>query len=167
MNEADVCASVLERGLERYATHPILAPTYNPTLLARLQSLSADIAVLLNTPESSWRSHSLHSELIASPPPPFLEYKTRLETHADSDPARLLAHAYVRYLGDLSGGQVLRRRTAKAYNLEDGAGTSFYDFKQLGGNSLSSIGDTKKIKEWYRNGMNEGVGDDATLKGRS
>ena len=71
----------------------------------------------------------------------------------------------MRYLGDLSGGQFIRRRIAKAYALEDGAGVSFYEFKQLGGSGSSSMGDMKKIKEWYREGMNNGVGNDVELKG--
>ena len=43
----------------------------------------------------------------------------------------LVAHAYVRYLGDLHGGQVLQRLVARQYGLtgESGApGTRFYDF---------------------------------------
>lgn len=77
----------------------------------------------------------------------------------------MLAHAYVRYLGDLSGGQFIRRRIAKAYGLEDSAGVSFYDFKKLGSNESSTIGDMKKIKEWYREGMNAGAGADVHVKG--
>ncbi len=43
----------------------------------------------------------------------------------------LVAHAYVRYLGDLHGGQVLQRLVGRHYGLsgEGGApGTRFYDF---------------------------------------
>lgn len=157
--------SIFERGLDRHAANSVLAPTYNPGLLARTSSLSADIAHLLQVPESSWQSHPIHASLTSSPPQPLTDYITRLQTLADSsDPSPLLAHAYVRYLGDLSGGQFIRRRLAKAYDLEDGAGLSFYDFKQLGGNASGTIGDMKKIKEWYRDGMNAGVGDDQDLK---
>lgn len=157
--------STFERGIDRHATNPVLAPTYNPGLLARTASLSADIAHLLQVPESSWQSHPIHTSVTSSPPQPLTDYITRLQTLADSsDPSPLLAHAYVRYLGDLSGGQFIRRRLAKAYDLEDGAGLSFYDFKQLGGTASGTIGDMKKIKEWYREGMNAGVGDDQDLK---
>ncbi|KAI0079518.1 heme oxygenase [Panus rudis PR-1116 ss-1] len=154
-----------ERALDKHASHPVLQPTYNPGLLARTPSLSADIAYLLEVQETSWPSHPLHKELQASPPQPLTDYVSRLQTLADSsDPSPLLAHAYVRYLGDLSGGQFIRRRLAKAYGLEDGAGLSFYDFKQLGGTGSSTIGDMKKIKEWYRDGMNASVGDNEELK---
>ncbi|THH00819.1 hypothetical protein EW026_g1777 [Hermanssonia centrifuga] len=155
-----------ERALDRHATHPVLAPTYNPTLFSRTPSLSADIAYLLETPESSWQSHPIHETLVSSPPEPFADYTARLQELADdeSQVPRLLAHAYVRYLGDLSGGQFIKRRLVKAYGLEDGAGVSFYEFKQLGGSGSSTMGDMKKIKEWYRAGMNAGVGDDVALK---
>lgn len=155
----------LEQGLDRHAANPVLAPTYNPTLFARTQSLSADIAHLLDTPESSWQSHPITSDLVSNPPQPFSAYTSRLRHLADHEPSALLAHAYVRYLGDLSGGQFIKRRVARAYGLEDGEGLSFYDFKQLGGNASGTIGDMKKIKEWYREGMNAGAGDDAALKG--
>jgi len=156
--------SALERALDRHATHPVLAPTYNPTLLARAPSLAADISFLLQTPELSWQTHPLHAELTANPPPAFAQYVARLNELAETDPAPLLAHAYVRYLGDLSGGQFIRRRLAKAYGLEDGRGLSFYEFSPLGGSGSATIGDMKKIKEWYRDGMNAGAGDDRAVK---
>ncbi len=164
---SDFYCRTFERALDRHATHPVLAPTYNPTLFSRTPSLSADIAYLLETPESSWQSHPIHETLVSSPPEPFADYTARLQELADdeSQVPRLLAHAYVRYLGDLSGGQFIKRRLVKAYGLEDGAGVSFYEFKQLGGSGSSTMGDMKKIKEWYRAGMNAGVGDDVALKG--
>lgn len=38
-----------------------------------------------------------------------------------------MAHHYVRYLGDLSGGQAIGRMLDRAFGL-GGAGLSFYDF---------------------------------------
>ncbi len=162
-----ILSSNFERALERHATHPVLAPTYNPTLLARTSSISADIAHLLQVPEGLWQAHPIHTTLLSAPPAPFVRYTERLQHLADTegDVPRLLAHAYVRYLGDLSGGQFIRRRIVKAYGLQDGAGVSFYEFKQLGGTESGSMGDMKKIKEWYRDGMNAGVEDDVELKG--
>ncbi|KAI8994201.1 hypothetical protein BD414DRAFT_506661 [Trametes punicea] len=157
-----------ERALEQHATHPVLAPTHNPGLFARSANIAADISYLLDVPEESWQSHPLHAALMALPPPALTQYVARIrELAASPDPSRLLAHAYVRYLGDLSGGQFIRRRIAKAYGLEDGAGVSFYEFRPLGGASAASgttMGELKKIKEWYRDGMNAGVGDNTELK---
>lgn len=77
---------------------------------------------------------------------------------------RLVAHAYVRYLGDLSGGQFIKRIVSKAYNLEDGEGTSFFEFARLGGpagGDCAASGDIIKLKAWFREGMDAGVRDDA------
>jgi heme oxygenase len=52
------------------------------------------------------------------------EYQARLQ-RLDATAGHLLAaHAYVRYLGDLAGGQMLKRIVARSL----GAGTAFYEF---------------------------------------
>lgn len=160
--------STLERGLERHATNTVLEPTYNPILLGRASSLASDIAFFLQVPEATWQSHPAHTALLLSRPKAFIEYTSRLKEISDSsDPSLLLSHAYVRYLGDLSGGQVIRRRVAEAYELdiESGEGIKFYDFKNLGG-TRSTIADLRKIKEWYRAGLSVGTGENETLKGK-
>lgn len=166
--------NAIEEGLETHSTNPVLAPTYRPALLSRASRLSTDIAYLLDTTEDAWQSTPLYQSLVSAPPEGLRDYVTRLEgltvSKDSTDNARLLAHAYVRYLGDLSGGQTIRLRMAKAYDLPDtGAGASFYDFGSLQGSSgtgekKTSQGDLLKVKEWYRGSMNEAVGDDKVLK---
>ena len=77
--------------------------------LARLAALRHDIATLAAPP--------------AAPLPATQAYVDRLAaldgTPAQRD-ARLLAHVYVRHLGDLSGGQVLQRTLARAFGSADG-----------------------------------------------
>ena len=146
----------------------MLAPTHNPGLFARSANLAADISYILEVPESSWQSHPIHVALVNVQPPALSRYVGCIqELAASPNPSRLLAHAYVRYLGDLSGGQFIRRRICKAYGLEEGVGgVSFYDFRTLTGSLESAnAGEMKRIKEWYRDGMNAGVGDDKELKG--
>ncbi len=58
--------------------------------------------------------------------PATLEYVERLRAQSSADPHRLWAHVYVRYLGDLHGGQILSRLVQKHF--ADVDGTSFYDF---------------------------------------
>lgn len=144
-----------------------MEPTYNPKTLARTSNLASDIAFLLQCQEATWQSHPAHTGLLLSRPDSFIAYTERLQTLSHSaDPSLLLAHAYVRYLGDLSGGQVIRRRVAQAYAIdaENGSGVKFYEFKNLEGTKPGTRGDNKKIKEWYRTGMNAGVRDNETLK---
>ncbi|KAJ4491138.1 hypothetical protein C8J55DRAFT_503479 [Lentinula edodes] len=159
--------AALEEGLERHATHPVLEPTYNPPLLRRAPSLSSDIAQLLQVSESTWKSHPIHQSLITSPPEAMSTYVNRIHDISNSgDPTPLVAHAYVRYLGDLSGGQTIRHSLAKAYDLDEasGEGLSFYAFKELSSSKPASLGEMKRIKDWFRNGMNEGAGDNTSVK---
>lgn len=53
-------------------------------------------------------------------------YAAHLRSLARRTPLLLAAHAYVRYLGDLNGGQVLARVVRAAYG--DGAPVAFYAF---------------------------------------
>ncbi|KAH9480600.1 Heme oxygenase 1 [Psilocybe cubensis] len=148
---------VLERALERHATNQSLEPTHNPALLARAPSLSADISHLLQVDEGSWKDHPIHVQLLSASLSPLDAYLRRLEELSkSSDPSALLAHSYVRYLGDLSGGQVIRHTLAKAYGLDEstGLGLSFYAFKELRSSKPANQGEMKRIKEWFREGMN-------------
>lgn len=146
----------------------MLEPTYNPTLLARAPALASDIAYFLDVPESAWQMHEKYRTVVASPPPALSKYISRIKELADSDePAPLLAHAYVRYLGDLSGGQTIRHAIAKAYGIDEalGSGLSFFAFKELRSAKPASQGEMRRIKDWFRDGMNKGGGDDTRVKG--
>lgn len=57
-------------------------------------------------------------------------YAARIADAAQGDGAGLIAHAYTRYLGDLSGGQILRRLLKKSLDLQDDE-LSFYDFPRF------------------------------------
>jgi len=101
-------------------------------------------------------------------PPPlkaYLDHLRYLASSADRAPS-LLAHAYVRYLGDLSGGQIIGARIKKAYNLDGSDGMLFYLFGDEGSESASeSRKRLAEVKALYRRGMDEGVGNDQKLKG--
>ncbi|MES2715706.1 MAG: biliverdin-producing heme oxygenase [Pseudomonadota bacterium] len=107
----------LEAGLHSHAGHPLLAPLQLGPL-ARCQALQADLGVL-------------HGPLWATALPVTAAasaYAQRLQELAQQQPPLLVAHAYVRYLGDLAGGQALRRVAQQAYQLAGDAGTRFFDF---------------------------------------
>ncbi|CCM04927.1 uncharacterized protein FIBRA_07124 [Fibroporia radiculosa] len=155
----------LEAALEKHSSHPVIQSTHNPSLLSRAPNISADLSYLLHVDHSAWTSHPMHVALMASPPPALAEYLARLQRAANSDdPSALVAHAYVRYLGDLSGGQEIRMKIAKAYGLSDGCGTTFYEFAPLEGSGLATRGDMKKIKDRFRQRLDAAIGDDAALK---
>lgn len=107
----------LERGLAQQAAHPAIAPLRLPGL-ARADALARDLAVLHG---SGWADQLAPARGAA-------QYARHLRQLARERPERLAAHAYVRYLGDLSGGRVLQRRVAAALRRPEGDGTAFYDF---------------------------------------
>lgn len=67
-------------------------------------------------------------------------YVARLRTVGASLPA-YAAHAYTRYLGDLSGGQIIKRMLERHYGLS-GDGLAFYTFVE--------IPKSKPFKDVYR-----------------
>jgi heme oxygenase len=68
-------------------------------------------------------------------------YLVRLREVASTSPTGLLAHHYVRYLGDLSGGQVISAMLRRHYDAPAEA-LSFYDF--------GAVGDVVPYKRRYR-----------------
>jgi heme oxygenase (biliverdin-producing, ferredoxin) len=109
--------AALEPALERHAEHPGVAPVFFAPLF-RSQALADDLAVL----------HGPGWQREIDTLPAARHYVLHLRRLAADRPELLVAHAYVRYLGDLSGGQLLRRIVASSLGLADGRGTSFYDF---------------------------------------
>jgi heme oxygenase len=109
----------LELALERHRGTPALrgiavSPVY------RSSALAADLARLCG---DDWRARQ-----------PFLpaaqRYVDRIAAAAEGAGEALIGHAYVRYLGDLSGGQILKRLLARSLNLPADA-LSFYDFPEI------------------------------------
>jgi heme oxygenase len=56
------------------------------------------------------------------------EYVKRLREVCFDWPGGFIAHSYTRYLGDLSGGQIIKKAVRKALGDK---GISFYDFPQI------------------------------------
>lgn len=109
--------AALETGLHAPRAHPVvgLLPVHH---LARSAALAEDLATLHGP---NWAAE-LPLQSTAS------AYAQRLLALAEAGSFLLVAHAYVRFLGDLHGGQVLRRLVARQLGLAGDAGTCFYDF---------------------------------------
>ena len=72
-------------------------------------------------------------------------YVKRIQVIAQQTPDLLVAHHYTRYMGDLSGGQILASITKKALNLTT-EGLKFYEF---------DIPNMKEYKDKYRQTLND------------
>ena len=70
------------------------------------------------------------------------KYCHRINEVAEQNPYLLVAHHYTRYIGDLSGGKILKEITARVLNPPEGKGLDFYEFP--------SIPDAKLFKQNYR-----------------
>jgi heme oxygenase len=105
--------AALERALAARADDPVVA-ALDAAPLARRPALERDLAALAAGP--------------VEPAPAAQVYAARIDALAAHGSPALAAHAYVRYLGDLHGGQVLARQVARALGLADGEATAFYDF---------------------------------------
>jgi heme oxygenase len=124
------------RNLPRQLTH------CDFTVLERASTIEADLRYYLGTPDG---------EVIdfGSPSPAAQQYVDQINLLAKEDPLMLLAHAYTRYLGDLSGGQILAKTARKAYGLTADEGVSFYNFEGVGMRPT----DLKAFKKAYRSSL--------------
>ncbi len=89
----------LELSLEQHGRTPGVRDFARPEVY-RAKAMASDLAALY---DPSW------SRALALLPAG-ARYARRIETAAMGDGARLIGHAYVRYLGDLNGGRVVERR---------------------------------------------------------
>jgi heme oxygenase len=134
--------SAMEEEMERHKNHPIVSKIYFPEL-NRQESLEKDLYYYYG---SNWREQ-------VAPSPAAQAYVARIREVSATAPELLVAHSYTRYLGDLSGGQILKGIAQRAMNL-DRDGTAFYEFEH--------ISDEKAFKATYRQAMDDLPIDEAT-----
>lgn len=116
--------------------HSAIKPIYFPELNRKL-SLEKDLAYYYGI---NWKEQIVPSDATQI-------YIRRINDIGTSQPELLVAHAYTRYMGDLSGGQILKKIAQNAMNLSNSDGTAFYDFE-----NLQDEGNFKKI---YRNQLDQ------------
>ncbi|XP_061572317.1 heme oxygenase-like [Cololabis saira] len=126
----------LEDELDSNSNHPGVAPIYFPAELARLESVEKDLEFFYGR---DWRE-----KIVV--PAATKRYCHRIRQIGKESPERLVAHSYTRYLGDLSGGQVLGRIAQKSMGLKGSEGLSFFAFPGVSSPNL--------FKQLYRSRMN-------------
>lgn len=135
--------SAMEEEMARHQQDPIISQIYFPEL-NRKEALEQDLVYYYG---ANWRQEVAPSDAAKS-------YIGRIRQVSNTSPELLVAHSYTRYLGDLSGGQILKKIAVTGMNLTDGQGTHFYEFP--------TITDEKAFKNSYRQAMNDLPVDDAT-----
>lgn len=125
----------MEHGLERHRGSPGIA-LLSCYKLERALAIESDLAALCG---DEWIEDI---PLLAAGE----TYAKRIAHVAEGDGMRLIAHAYTRYLGDLSGGRILQRLLARSLQLRPSE-LSFYDFQHFS--------DLDVLKADYRNALDE------------
>jgi len=123
--------SAMEEEVENLKDHPIIGQIQLSDL-KRVNALEQDLRFYYGP---IWRS-------LVTPSEACNQYVNRIREVAKNEPELLVGHHYTRYLGDLSGGQILKGIAKKALALGDGQGLKFYDFEK--------IEDPKAYKAGYR-----------------
>ncbi|TSK87599.1 Heme oxygenase 2 [Bagarius yarrelli] len=130
--------SAMEEEIERNKDHPQFASLYFPSELHRCEALARDLQYFYG---EDWQSQ-------VSCSPATQHYVERIREIGHKDPVLLVAHAYTRYMGDLSGGQVLKKVAQRALKLPStGEGVFFYHFDNIHSNN--------EFKRLYRSRINE------------
>lgn len=137
---------VLEDAGDALASHPVAGPFVDEAL-RRVPSLRADLEALAG---SSWQQDVRPSEATRA-------YCDRMAEVCREAPERFVAHHYTRYMGDLSGGQMIGQVAREAYELAPGAGAAFYEF--------DDIDDPTAFKEQYRGRLDAAAWSDEERAG--
>uniref|UniRef100_A0A2K5IP12 Heme oxygenase 1 n=1 Tax=Colobus angolensis palliatus TaxID=336983 RepID=A0A2K5IP12_COLAP len=123
--------------IERNKESPVFAPVYFPEELHRKAALEQDLAFWYGP---RWQEVIPYT-------PAMQRYVKRLHEVGRTEPELLVAHAYARYLGDLSGGQMLKKIAQKALDLpSSGEGLAFF--------TVPNIASATKFKQLYCSRMN-------------
>ncbi|MEU5953566.1 biliverdin-producing heme oxygenase [Streptomyces sp. NPDC047525] len=135
----------LEEGAAALKDDPVAGPFIQPELL-RVAELERDLSHLRG---AGWQTS-------ATPLPATAAYAARVAECAAEWPGGYVAHHYTRYLGDLSGGQIIRGKAEQTWGFaRKGDGVRFYVFE--------GISNPAAFKRGYRellDGLGEVVPDE-------
>ncbi|KAI9493357.1 heme oxygenase-domain-containing protein [Zychaea mexicana] len=146
----------MESLLEKHKDNLAIKTIYFPVELNRVHALLQDLEFYYGKDKVSQVTDP------ATMTPAVKEYVEAMELACEVNPALLVAHSYSRYLGDLSGGQILAKRLKKhILGLSEGdgdwdsdEGLHFYDF--------ANIGNQSAFKNEYRERLNRAPVDKRT-----
>ena len=131
----------IEGAADRMKNDPVAAAFISPKL-TRLPAIEEDLRFLIG---EDWREQ-------ITPLPTTARYVRRINEVAATWNGGFIAHHYTRYLGDLSGGQIIRTLMQRQFGFETN-GVGFYLF--------GDIAKPKEFKETYRTQLDAVDWDDA------
>ena len=132
----------IEAAADQFSADPVAAP-FITSQLTRLPAIEADLEFLIG---ANWRD-----QITALPTAAAYAARVR-EIAAQNWAGGFIAHHYTRYLGDLSGGQIIRTIMQRQFGFETN-GVGFYLFDE--------IAKPKEFKNTYRDQLDAVEWDDA------
>nr|YP_009399733.1 Heme oxygenase [Digenea simplex]ARW69552.1 Heme oxygenase [Digenea simplex] len=126
----------IEKEIEANKDNEVVKAIYFPELYRR-DSLIKDLVYYYGEDWSNLIQPSSATQI----------YIDRIHKIGSNNPQLLIAHSYTRYIGDLSGGQILKKIAKNAMQLPNNSGTAFYDF--------DLISDEELFKDQYRSSLNK------------
>ncbi|MET4637411.1 biliverdin-producing heme oxygenase [Mycetocola sp. 2940] len=131
----------IESAAEQMRNNPVAAPFLSDKL-TRLPAIEEDLRFLLG---ENWRNQ-------IAPLPTTAAYVARIREVGATWAGGFVAHHYTRYLGDLSGGQVIRSILQRQFGFETN-GVGFYLF--------ADIARPREFKDTYREQLDAVPWDEA------
>lgn len=128
----------LEETSKNLTNYPKIAQFLDPALL-RTQALTADMKFFTETTSTDFFKDYVPLDATQ-------RYVQRIKDVEKLAPISFVAHHYLRYMGDLAGGQALRAIAKREYNFSDEQGLQFYNYKD--------IVKSKTYRDNYRNKLN-------------
>lgn len=146
----------MEELLEQHKDHMVVSIIHFPHELSRKESLEKDLEFFYGQERLAELTNPDNMT------PAVQKYVQALKDACEKNPALLIAHSYSRYLGDLSGGQILSKRLKKhVLHLDENdstwdttQGLNFYHF--------SNLGNQADFKNFYRERLNAAKVDQQT-----
>ncbi|KAI9480330.1 MAG: heme oxygenase-domain-containing protein [Benjaminiella poitrasii] len=138
----------MEELLDEFKEHPVVKLIHFPHELNRKESLLKDLEFFYDQDQVTQLTDP------KTMTPAVKKYVQAMKDACAKNPSLLIAHSYSRYLGDLSGGQILAKRLKKhVLHLDENdsawdttEGLKFYEFNNLG-NQVD-------FKNFYRERLN-------------
>ncbi|POH57087.1 heme oxygenase [Arthrobacter glacialis] len=124
LDQSLVIYRALEDALAAHVDHPQLGAFIDPKL-ARASALEADMCYHHG---EDWEAQLADGRIAIVPAA--VAYARALTAMGAESIEFLLAHHYVRYMGDLSGGLIISRMVQRHYGIAD-EGLNFYAFPQI------------------------------------
>lgn len=146
----------MEELLEQYKDHMVVSIIHFPHELNRRESLEKDLEFFYGQERVAELTNP------GTMTPAVKKYVQALKDACEKSPALLIAHSYSRYLGDLSGGQILSKRLKKHVLHLDENDSSWDTTEGLNFYHFNNLGNQTDFKNFYRERLNAAKVDQQT-----